>query len=497
MDERWIQSIVVGNNKGALPGKRKGIEDPDADDQSFKNNMHKQATFELPLELTDNGIQLLKDAQVSMMCSMPPSRVNGRWSGTLEGKSSLGGKSNTATGSFSLDYKATSWSKLSLGMIRGHEPHHPLITIGGTLLRQGSALGVKFYPNPSLLHPPLMGHSMYSLSFRHVFPKSKWRVTSQLSRGSEMSVSMTNSKVEGGLGWNLRQPKKLQLRLGVRPTLSEHRRAHLYWHWKLGLWQVGASMVQSLHSEAATIGVGLRVASTRGLEWVFSWNRGDASIRIPVIISHTLSSATLGQTMYLSLVSFLFQEALADLWGWTNPSETITRALYETVVDVQKQKEDAELQRDLMLRQAKRKKRDEEEKEGLVIHEAVYRVAGGDAWDATAQLQFWVTQSSLSLPPMSKQELLGFYDITAGRKKDDDNNNSKTSPVESWWRGAWDDLWDATATDSKSKLTSNKGPVPTLTVRYDFKGQQYQMTVKDHEELMLPNPLATLLDKKE
>jgi hypothetical protein len=309
-----------------------------------------------------------------------------------------------------------------------------------------------------------------------------------------MSVSMTNSKVEGGLGWNLRQPKNLQLRLGIRPRLSEHRRAHLYWHWKLGLWQVGASMVQSLHSQAATIGMGLRIVSTRGLEWVFSWNRGDASIRIPVIISRTLDSATLGQTLYLSLVSFLFQEALADIWGWTNPPETTTRALSETVADVQKRKEDAVLQRDLMLRQAKRKKRDEEEKEGLVIHEAVYRVVGGDAWDATAQLQFWVTHSSLSLPAMPKHELLGFYDITAGRKKDD---ASKTSLAESWWRGAWDDLWDATATGSKSKPTLKKGPVPTLTVRYDFRGQQYQMTVKDHEALMLPNPLATKLNKKE
>ena len=497
MDERWVQSIVVGNNKAALPGKQKGIEDHDAGDQSLQNSIHKKATFELPLELTDDGIQLLKNAQLSMMCSMPPSRVNGRWSGTLAGKSSLGGKSNTATGSITLDYKATSWSKVSLGMIRGHELHHPLITMGGTLSRQGSALGVNFYHNLSLLQPPLRGDSMYSLSFRHVFPKSKWRFTSQLSRSTVMSVSMTNSKVEGGLGWNLRQPKKLQLRLGVRPKLSEGRRAHLYWHWKLGLWQVGASMVQSLHSQAATIGVGLRVVSTRGLEWVFSWNRGDASIRIPVIISHTLNSATLGQTLYLSMVSFLFQEALADMWGWTNSPETTThtKAIYETVVDVQKQKEDAVLQRDLMSRQAKRKKRDEEEREGLVIHEAVYRVAGGDAWDATAQLQFWVTQSSLSLPAMSKQELLGFYDITAGRKNEDDN--SKSSPVESWWRGAWDDLWDATATDSKSKQTLKKGPVPTLTVCYDFKGDQYRMTVKDDEALMLPNPLAIKLDKKE
>jgi hypothetical protein len=49
----------------------------------------------------------------------------------------------------------------------------------------------------------------------------------------------------------------------------------------------------------------------------------------------------------------------------------------------------------------------------------------------------------------------------------------------------------ATKRAKKSKVS--KDPCPNLTVRYDFKGQLYSITVKDLEELKLPNPRATRL----
>ena len=494
MDEKWIQSLVVGNRQTLPPRKQRGEEDKDPDDEFLlKENVHKQASFELPVELTDNGIQVLKHAQVSMMCTMPSSRINGRWSGTLEGQSSLNPSAeNLATGSLTLDYKATSWSKISFGMIRGHELHHPLITIGGSLLRDGSAMGVTFYHNPSFLHPDLLQHSMYSIYFRHVFPGSRWRFTSQISRSQEMSMSLTNSKIEGGLGMNLRQPKKIHVRFGVRPKLSEHRRFHLYFQSNIGELQMGASMIQSLHSHVATIGVGLRVLSSRGLEWVITWNRGDGSIRIPIIISRALSTATMGHVLYLSVVSFLIQEALADMWGWRDPPEAGSRTVPKKIGNVDKARRDAEVQRELMARQANRKKREEQEKDGLVIQEAVYRIDGGDVWDCTAQLQFWVSQSSLSLPATSKKELLGFYDLTSGSMVDDESQGSKAG---SWWAGVWDDLLDLTSADATKKAHSRNCQIPTLTVRYEFKGQLYRLTVKDHEALKIPNPLAIKLEE--
>ena len=56
----------------------------------------------------------------------------------------------------------------------------------------------------------------------------------------------------------------------------------------------------------------------------------------------------------------------------------------------------------------------EQLKQGLVIRQALYQVTGGDCWDVTAQLQFWTEHSSLELSCSSKQNLLGFYNVTAG-----------------------------------------------------------------------------------
>jgi hypothetical protein len=523
MDERWIQSLIVGNTESSIPRKRKGKDEDQGDGIIVHDNIHKHASFELPLELTEDGLKVLKDAQVSVLCSMPPSRINGRWSGTLEGHSSLVGSDGTATsnstststatatGSVSLNYKATSWGNASFGMIRGHEPHYPLLSIGGTLLRQGSAVGVTLYHNPSFLLPPklLFEHSMYSLSFRHLFPDSRWLLTSQLSRSKELSLSLSNSKIEGAVEWNLQKLQDIRLRLDVRPKLSVHRRAHIYCQWKpsASMWQVGVSLVQSLHSQLASVGVGLSLLSSRGLEWVFSWNRGDASIRIPIVISRTLDTASLGQALYLSLFSFLIQEALADMWGWKNttPSEPNTTtpdaAFLLSKIDhkesLEKLQEDAEMQRQLMMRQAKRKTREEEEKDGLVIHQAVYEVHGGDSLDVTVQLQFWVSSSSLSLPATSKQELLGIYSVAATAENNEtsvDSANAKQEVAVPWWRDLWDDLlWDSATRATKDKVPP--GPVPTLTVRYEFKGQPFQITIQDHEALKLPTPHATSWDR--
>ena len=140
--------------------------------------------------------------------------------------------------------------------------------------------------------------------------------------------------------------------------------------------------------------------------------------------------------------------------------------------------------------QAKRKKRDEAAKEGLVIHKATYHVEDGDEWDATIPLQFWVNHSSVALPPTSKSKLLGFYDVTVlpTTKKEE----KKRSDSVSRWQYIWNDLLDLT-TETESKKKSNKGPSPTLTVRYDFKGRPYRITVKDSEELKIPSPHAIKL----
>jgi hypothetical protein len=493
MDDEYVQRLVVHKlDQRSIPRKSKGKDNADNDDSWIDGRVQKEASCEIPLEYTGDGFKLLRDTEVTMVTTMLPSRIDGPWSGTLEGRSTLG-SSSSASGSFTLDYKSSPWSRLSFGMIRGHELYHPLITIGGSLVQKGSSVGLTFYQNAAFLNAMFLEHFMYSLSFRHRFPNSRWILTSDLSRRQEVSLSLSNSKLSGSMGFHLRKPKQMNLRVDIRPKISEHRRAHLFCQWKLGTWQVGASLVQSLHSQIASVGLGLRLVSTRGLEWVLSWNRGDASIRIPIVVSQGLSNVHLGQVLYFSVISFLVQEGLAEMWGWNvePTSESSTKSL-AAAFNTAKAREDAELQRDLMARQAKRKTREEADKDGLYIHQATYHVDGGDDWDATIPLQFWVTQSSLSLPPMSKSQLLGFYNISAEMKQKKDKQNRDTTIGSSRWEETWRDLLDIGQADSRKSVPS-KGATPTLTVRYDFKEVSYQITVMDHEELKIPNPQATRL----
>jgi hypothetical protein len=495
-DTKYVTSLVVRQfDQRSIPQIGKGKESPGDEDPLIDTTVRKEASFELPIEFTDNGFQLLRDAEVTMYKTMPPSRVGGPWSGVIEGRSTLGpsADNNSASGSVTLDYKSSPWSKLSIGMIRGHELYHPLITVGAALIRGGSSVGVTFHHNATFLHDMLLEHSMYSLSFHHMFSNSRWIFTSELSRRQVLSVSMSNTKLAGSLGLNLRKPKKMELRLDARPKLSEHRRGHLFCSLRPGAWQVGASVRQSLHSQIASVGMGVRFYSLRGLEWVLSWNRGDAAIRIPIVVSRGMQSANLIQVMYFSMISFFIQEGIAEMWGWKTLQEdtdleTKAPALMENVT---KSREDAELQRELMARQAKRRMREETEKDGLVIQQAVYQVKGGDTWDATIPLQFWVSKSSLTLPESSKRQLLGFYDVGAALTQD---NNSKVYSSSSWWGELWNDLWDVSAESDTTAPSTNIAPV-TLTVKYDFMGQSYSKTVLDKEELQLPHPNATRLQK--
>ena len=113
--------------------------------------------------------------------------------------------------------------------------------------------------------------------------------------------------------------------IDVYPKISKDRQAHLFFQIKpagivgVGVgsssspWQIGASVFQYLHSSAASIGLGLRMYSIRGLEWVLSWKRGDAVIRIPILISRgvNLNYTNILQMTYLSMVSFFIQEGIA------------------------------------------------------------------------------------------------------------------------------------------------------------------------------------------
>jgi Domain of unknown function (DUF3395) len=476
----------------------------EAEEDSSAHHGAPVACYEFPIEYSssDGRFNIGRGAELSMSTYLAPARVDGNWSGVIEGKASLGPSAlmDQADGSVTIDYAANRWSKLSFGMIRGHELFHPLITLGGSLMRHGSILGITFYHNAAFLHSMLLEHSMYSITFRHSFPKSRWVFSSEVSRRQQLSMTISNSKVFSTISWTMRKPQNATARLELRPTLGTDRAAHFFGECRsCGIWQVGASLVQSLHSSMATVGLGVRLYSTRGLEWVLSWTRGEATVRIPVLVSSGIANVHIGQVLYFGMLSFLIQEAIAEMWGWKHldtqkPVEKREGSI--PVVPKGKARHAAEVQQGLMARQAKRKLRDETDKAGLVIHEATYAVEGGDSWNVSVPLQFWVNQSSLTLPPKPKSHLLGFFDLVVNETAESSDvaevgeQPKHSSP---WWKDAWNDLMAHPLATSDRPSATALMPVPTLEVLYEFQGQRYQIQILDGEELVLPNPAAKKL----
>lgn len=198
-----------------------------------------------------------------------------------------------------------------------------------------------------------------------------------------------------------------------------------------------------------------------------------------------------------------------------------------------KAKEDALRQVNLMVRQARATVKKEDEMGGLVIVKAVYGVMDNKSrqWlsrsnrrgrmdaadsnkhepdntyefstddcytmDATTQLQFWVTNSTLRLPKLSKRHLLGFYDVLAYIGDDgwvaveEDERQAKlshgtvntafTRVLERWWKV---ESWLHYNTKKRRDLTVN------LSIRYKYEDKTYDAIFDDNQAIELPNRFA-------
>ena len=274
-----------------------------------------------------------------------------------------------------------------------------------------------------------------------------------------------------GCGWNRSQPL---LSLMLCPKISAHRQGNISIRWRPRAgWNIAAALTQSLASNVASLGIGIRLCRKR-LEWILTWNRGDVTVRIPIIVTQ-YSNVWMNclQVAYLSVVSQVIQDVIADLWNLnsSNPEECKALRREQERMKRDKARSDAERQKQLMLRQAQSCAKAEQAKQGLVIRQAVYQVPGGDSWDVTSQLQFWTENSSLVLPSSSKKDLLGFYNVATGINGQESND--------AWWAQLW----------SRQK-TASKMPTPTLTVQYYFANRLYEITIPDDEKLVLPSSKA-------
>lgn len=241
-------------------------------------------------------------------------------------------------------------------------------------------------------------------------------------------------------------------------------------------------------SNSAALCVGVRAAGRRGISWLFQLERGDFVMTIPVMVCTRFDGSSAIVMMYLTFLSGLIDGIIGDFIGATKAKYLATNGEDDNANDgsstmrntvsslsLDKVREDAERQTSLMQRQATSKRKYEEAKKGLVIEQAVYYVegAGGGKLDVPVQLQFWVTDSSLYLPSTSKSNLLGFYDVRGTQQKNDDAVSSLS------WKSVWRRFW------SEPDVA-----IPKLYVRYKFEGDEFEVSILDDEELILPSPSA-------
>eukprot|EP00521_Asterionellopsis_glacialis_P010014 CAMPEP_0195289384 /NCGR_PEP_ID=MMETSP0707-20130614/5683_1 /TAXON_ID=33640 /ORGANISM="Asterionellopsis glacialis, Strain CCMP134" /LENGTH=649 /DNA_ID=CAMNT_0040349377 /DNA_START=109 /DNA_END=2058 /DNA_ORIENTATION=- len=251
-------------------------------------------------------------------------------------------------------------------------------------------------------------------------------------------------------------------------------------------------------SSYASFSIGLQHTTKKGLTWLLSLKRGDITFRVPIHVSTIASSAYSSKVLMLAFLSGLIDNAIAEVvHDATNSAiaKTVDLKSKEQVkresslMSLDKSKQDAELQTQLMTNTAKACRELEQSKNGLVILQATYWMNGiEESMDATTQLQFWVKDSCLKLPPTPKSHLLGFYSLVPTR--------AISSTSESLWK-IWNRRWSSRAFRTSQQLQQRpEEDVPQLTVRYESKGGVYEVTIPDDQELILPQMGDMLLGRR-
>ena len=273
------------------------------------------------------------------------------------------------------------------------------------------------------------------------------------------------------------------------------------------------------------LGIGVEHSRVAGFKWLLSYQRPEGlHVRIPIFISRILLPGYWNKVIWVSALSYLVDETIGEWIGHSSPgmikmTANTHMAISKKLVINQKEqqwlsslkaKKNAERQLSMMVHVAKMKRKCEQASCGLVIIQAVYSSETSlkkASLDVTQQVQFWVENSQLHLPACSKRELLGFYDLT-GR----DHHTSDmllTSKVNKKQPGTFPppsdrlihrmNLWlswlgfggDDTCPQMEKEDCTDDNAI--LTVRYKYKEQIFELSVKDDDELELPSTHATVL----
>lgn len=472
-----------------------------------------RGTVEFPLKFSEDGNLVVQPNAVrtSLSCNVP----GDRWNAKFSGASLIRGPMGSATGSMLLSYDVVSSRKLqAVSQVAVGDQANMMMGAIHHTTTAWYGVGIFYYPNSS---------------FSKYGPKNAFQIQSQqrLENGNNLTIKFfvpTNTrqpnttlsfqhKATSGqleLGMTRSQP---HVTVSISPKLSKYRQLWLSFQWRQrkGI-KVDASLNQSLasgnksntnnnHGRSSSIGIGVRHNSQLGLSWLFTWIRGDVVIKIPIFILTNTDPLRYLCSCYLAFTSYLIQEVLADIWNLKPSDEELMKAsLRSNLSDHRaKARDDAAKQKFLMQKQAESRRATEAKKSGLVITKAVYYHSvlgggGGEKWDVTTQLQFWTVKSSLDLPASSKQNLLGFYNVSQQPSSIGSSPFGNKTNGGPWWH-VWKHLNTAIGNDTRKTKSSSrldrkipKGPL--LSVQYDYNGESFEITIKDEDPLSLPSNKA-------
>ena len=248
-------------------------------------------------------------------------------------------------------------------------------------------------------------------------------------------------------------------------------------------WGPGGVELKAIISRSMTAyanwSMGIQHATSTGLTWLLQAERGNFTFRVPISISTITNPAYWNTLTFFSLLTIIIDDVVGDIIhdSADDMVRTATSDIADSDTGCEKTKQDAEQQLECMKHTAERNMERERQSNGLIIYQARYFVEQGQSFDATTQLQFLVQNSTLHLPAESKSFLLGFYPLVQPVRK----RRHRTS-----WLRCW------LATDSLDPT-----PMPQLQIRFTSGNETYEITVKDTDELVLPNANATLLGAKD
>mmetsp|Transcript_18380 Transcript_18380/g.27771 ORF Transcript_18380/g.27771 Transcript_18380/m.27771 type:complete len:513 (+) Transcript_18380:71-1609(+) len=439
------------------------------------NNFQPNGTIDFPLQLKNGSLTIRPNVRSSVSCNIS----SGRWNSKLTGSSLVRGPLGAGDGSFLLSYdlqpnKLQAVSQLEIGdhahLMAGSIYHTSTAWYGfGLLLNpyKGAALQLQSEQRSNL----------GQIIFKFRCPTNMLQPSAALTFESKPDIIIP-SHLEIGFEKN-----QLKVDLSLTKQISKYRDLILRGSWRSTGFQCDVNLQQSLEENTSVFGVGLRHHNQQGLAWLFTWVRGNMKIKIPVFILKSDNPSKFVCSLYLLFVSFLVQDAIDYLWELTPHSGDDDGMQQRTrqenlAYSVTKAKLNAGKQAKLMKKQADLRRKIEIEKNGLVINRAIYYVVGGDTLDVTRQLQFWTTKSSLDLPALPKQNLLGFYDVAASLPSNDDKHTKQ--------RGFFD-FFSA----EKEGGCINRPPI--LAVQYDFAGLSYEIMISNNEPLSLPSDKAKLM----